>query len=401
MNGKQKGGNNGDKEGNVTPISPEVQARRFKDNMKAQFSRAKPEQIQLMSAALNEVAMEKGLFAPEPEKSPEEKIEELLPYEEPEPTFGSKFKGLVNNNVSEFSETPFRHLLAKTVKCMLPLLGISAVINGIEMWSDPAKQTTVKLVTGPFKTAWEAVTIASGFVYDNSTAFAYGAAAALALTLFNRPTVSKRFGRAFYAGLFASAPTVFNDLVTNMQNGASTIGEKIDLSFMGKVSIVALSAAVILSWITPKFPKHDEGKETSPKEPSKIGLALGAVTGGISWGIHNTLGALVRAPGKLISAVREKIASRKESVEPAPTEEMPAEMAPTPVTEEMGATAEEPLPETEEIESPGEAPEVSAEPEEAGGTTEDWHPASPELEEVLNEDAKAPQNGDILIPLDE
>lgn len=426
MNGKHKGDDNGTKEGKVTPISPEV-ARKLVDQernaMKAQlrrdFASYKPNDRQLMAEAMNEVLNEEARALQEAEKSVEEEIEDFPQYVEPEQTLGSKFKGVVGNNVSGFSEMPLRHLVVKALKWGIPIvMGCSALLTGVGIYSDPAKRTTVEAITGPFKTAWEAVTIAGGTVYDNSTMFIYGAAAALTLTIFNRPTVSKKFGRAFYAGLFASTPTVFNDLVTNMQNGASTIGEKIDLSFMGNISIVALSAALILSWITPKFPKHDEDKATSPKKPSKVALALGAVTGGLSWAIFNAMGVVARTPGNIISAVRNKLASRKESAESVPTEEMPADVscynpAGTPpgglTKEELEAigwklvdttstegeeeegTEAESLPTTEELDSPTEEPEEA--PEEA---------TTPEPEEVAEEEPEGEtENGDILIPLDE
>jgi len=75
----------------------------------------------------------------------------------------------------------------------------------------------------------------------------------------------------------------------------------------------------------------------------------------------------------------------------------PASSAPAETEETEPPAAAEPLPETEETEPP-----AATGPEEApGATTADWHPANPELAEVMGEETENPESGDVLIPLDE
>ncbi len=133
-----------------------------------QFAGHKPDERALMVEAMNEVLIDEARTNMAAKTALEGQIEESPQYEEPEQTLGSKFKGMVSDNVSGFSDGPIRHLIAKALKCMLPLLGVSVVINGIEMWSDPAKQTTGTLIKGPFTTAWEAVTIAEIIITETT-----------------------------------------------------------------------------------------------------------------------------------------------------------------------------------------------------------------------------------------
>ena|GEM_PF-3895215 len=403
-------------EGKVTPITPEVARKLIKDQRKAEFTRLKPEDRALAVEAMNEVliedaraalkekmAIEEGVQATEDAKAAFEKQIETLPqYEEKQETKWGKFKGAVNNEASGFSEQPLRYLIAKLLTKWVigPVAAVSAYTTGAQMYANPENRNFVHLITGPFKVVGDLASTGAGFVYDNSTMFIYGVTAALGLSILKRPSWKKKARRLFYAGAIVSTPEVFNDLVTNLQAGAKTLSETTSLSTTGAILAGGTTLSLVASWFLSDE-IHDEDKATSSKEPSKISSVLGTAVRGASWGIYNAMGAVAGGIAVAASWLWNKMKRKnKETSSVSPTEEMPAEMAPTPPTVEMGppAAAAESLPETEELEAP-----AAAEPEETtvGSTTTDWNPANSELAELIAEESAKPESGDILVPLDE
>ena len=375
MNDMKKGGDKGDP---VTPISPEVAKERFKAQMVANFRKAKPEQLSLMAEAMNDVLIERDTAFKKAEKSAEEELEGLSQFDENEEeekkTLGARTKDWTNDHASRFSEGPIRYLIGRIINrwVIVPLTAASALSTGVSLYSQPEAIRPSQVLGGPFSAAGEFISNGAGFVYNNSAAFISGAAAALGASIFKRPTWKKKARRASYAFLVASSPTLFNDVWANLENGAKTLAEAANPSITGAVLAGATALSFVASWFLSDEIRYSEEKETSPKEPSKIGEKLGAAGSAVVWGIYNAIGTIVRLPGKVISAIRGK---KKESTE----------LAPTIVTRET--------------ESPSEPEEAAVEP-----TTADGHPTSTGFDESMNEDSGETEedadSGDVLIPLD-
>ncbi len=405
--------------GKVTPISPAVARKLLKEQKKAEFARFKPQERALAVEAMNEIliedaratmeakmALEEGAEATEGARRALEKEIESLPQfdKKDEETLGSKFKGRIDNEASGFSDEPVRYLLAKLLNKWVigSLTAVSAFTTGAQMYTNPENRNFVHILTGPFKVVGDIASGAAGFVYDNSTMFIYGATAALGLSILKRPTWKKRARRLFYAGAFFSTPEVFNDLVTNLQNGAKTLSETTSLSTTGAILGGGTVLSLVASFFLSDEIKHNEEKETAPKEPSKISSLLGAAVRDASWGISNAMSAVAGGIMAAASWMWNGITRKNKEAPVTPTMTMPAELAPTPVTEETGTSPdEEPLPKTEEMGEMGKP--AAADPEVAAveSTAADGHPANPEPTELMGEETEKPESGDVLIPLDE
>jgi hypothetical protein len=372
MNDMKKGDGKGKNGDAVTPISPKVERERFKVQMAANFRNAKPEQLSLMAEAMNDVLIERELAFKEAEKTAEEEIEELPQFDEnkeaEKKTNKAKIKKFANDHADKFSSDPLKYLIGRIINrwVILPLAGASALKTGVNLYSAESIRAS-DVITGPFSAAWDFISNGAGFVHNNASWFVYGAAAALGLSILKRPTWKHRARRASYALLAGSSPTVLTDIWTNLENGAKNLADAANPSLTGAILAGGMVVSFVASWFLSDEIKYDEKKETSPKDSSEKSSLIGTAASGLIWGIYNTIGAIVRLPGKAISAIRPK-----ETAELAPTVEIPAELAPT-------------------LHTGGMEPPVEP-------TTADWHPASEETGEPETDEDDS--SGDFLVPLD-